>query len=95
MIFVDRQCPTCHGNGCEQCRGTGSVGTCDESNRNVPTPVQTEFGAALTAWRLIHNITFRDLSQLVGIPPGTLSEIESGRREPTEEQRRKIKEVMR
>ena len=95
MIFVDRQCPTCHGNGCEQCRGTGSVGTCDESNRNVPTPIPTEFGIAMRAWRLEHGMTFRELGAETGILPSVLSEIENGMREPTDEQRRTLKEIMR
>lgn len=95
MIFVDRQWPTCHGNGCDQCHETGSVGTCEESNRNVSTPVPTAFGDALRSWRLKHRMTFREMSAETGILPSVLSEIEIGRREPTEEQRRVLEEVMR
>lgn len=58
-----------------------------------PTP--TEFGLSLRAWRLEHGYTFRELSVIVGdITPGTLSEIEIGRREPTPEQRRRLEEIM-
>ena len=95
MIFIDRQCPACNGNGCEQCHGTGAVGSCDDSSQIVPTPVPTEFGEAFRAWRKEHGKTFRELSTETGILPSVLSEIEFGMREPTEEQLRRIKEIMR
>jgi len=62
---------------------------------DFPVPPPMPFGLQLRAWRLEHEYTFRQLSQLVGILPGTLSEIEIGRREPTEEQRKKIEEIIR
>ena len=95
MIFIDRQCSACNGNGCEQCHGTGTVGNCEEPGQIVPTPVPTEFDDALRTWRLKHGMTFRELGAETDIPPSVLSEIENGRRAPTEEQRRVLEEVMR
>lgn len=58
----------------------------------IPTP--TPFGNRLRDWRLRNNMTFSELSRLVGLSPGTLSEIEIGRREPTDEQRKLIQDIM-
>lgn len=58
----------------------------------VPTP--TTFGNRLREWRLHNNMTFSDLSRLVGLPPGALSEIEIGRRKPTDEQRNLLQNIM-
>ena len=95
MIFIDRQCSACNGNGCEQCQGTGTVGSCEEPGQSVPTPIPTEFGDGLRAWRLEHGKTFHELGAETDIPPSVLSEIEIGRREPTPEQRRVLEEIMR
>lgn len=94
MIFIDRQCPSCHGTGCEQCHGTGTAGSCEETDQQLTTPVPTEFGDALRAWRLKRGRTFRELGKEIGIPPSVLSEIEIGRREPTEEQRLALEDVV-
>ena len=100
MILIDCACPKCRGRGyvknkaCENCRGTGSVGgTIDMPGYQLPTP--TPFGIKLREWRLAMGYTFRLLSQNVGIKPGVLSEIENGRREPTEEERARLEEFMR
>ena len=113
MIFIDRQCPTCNGNGCEQCHGTGMIG--DVNMKDVPlwkhkegkiryahkkrgclTPLDIiTFGFPLKCWRIDRGYTFRELGAKTGIPPSVLSEIEIGRREPTEEQRRVLEEIMR
>jgi len=61
-------------------------------NYIIPTP--TPFGNLLREWRLHNNMTFSDLSRLVGLSPGTLSEIEIGRREPTDEQRNLLQDIM-
>lgn len=95
MIFIDRQCPTCHGHGCAKCHGTGMVGSVSGVDVATPTPDPDSFAERMRAWRLEHGRTFREVSTETGILPGTLSEIENGRREPTEEQRKKIEEFMR
>ena len=113
MIFIDRQCPACHGHGCAQCHGTGMIGCVNMKDmplwrhkegkirhahkmRGCLTPIDIiTFGFYLRCWRLDRGYTLRELSAKTGILPGTLSEIENGRREPTEEQRKKIEEFMR
>lgn len=96
MTFIECECPFCNGTGCTECNGTGIVGKMSgEELSKFLFPTPTEFGLSLRKWRLEQGYTFRQLSELVGISPGTLSEIENGRREPTDEQRKKIEEVMR
>ena len=94
LVFIDHQCPACRGKGCEMCSGTGSIGgSIDIPDISVPGP--TSFGRRLRAWRLAHGRTFRELSAETGILPSVLSGIEDGRRWPTEEQRKKIENLMR
>ena len=95
MIFIDRQCPTCHGEGCTDCHGTGMIGSVSGVDVHTPQPEPDSFAERMRAWRLKNGRTFRELSAETGILPGTLSEIENSRREPTEEQRKKIEELMR
>lgn len=111
MIFVDRQCPTCHGNGCEQCHGTGIIGCVNSiplwkhkdvkiryahKRKGGVTPLEIiSFGFTLRCWRLDRGYTFRELGAKTGILPSVLSEIENGMREPTDEQRRTLEEIMR
>lgn len=95
MIFIDRQCPDCHGEGCDQCHGTGMIGSMSDMPVSMSRPEPNSFAERMRAWRLAHGRTFRELSAETGILPGTLSEIENSRREPTEEQREKIEELMR
>ena len=92
MIFLDLQCLTCHGHGCAKCHGTGMVGSVIDVY--VPTPEPDSFAENLRAWRLKNGRTFRELSAETGILPGTLSEIENGRREPTLNQIIKLEELM-
>lgn len=101
MIFSDRLCTSCHGEGCELCHGTGIIGN-TETEQMKPEelmeflfPSPTEFGIYLREWRLSNGKTFRELSAETGITPGTLSEIEIGRREPTEGQRKIIEAIIR
>lgn len=95
MIFLDRQCPACHGKGCKECHGTGMIGGVSDMPVSMSRPEPNSFAERMREWRLEHGRTFRELSAETGILPGTLSEIENGRREPTEEQRKKIEEFMR
>lgn len=92
MIFLDRQCPTCHGHGCAKCHGTGMIG--DVRDVDVPTPEPDSFAENLRAWRLKNGRTFRELSAETGILPSVLSGIEDGRRMPTEEERKIIEEII-
>lgn len=95
MIFLDRRCPTCNGEGCERCHGTGMVGGVSDVHVTTPQQEPNSFSERMRAWRLEHGRTFRELSTETGILPGVLSEIEKGRREPTEEQRKRIENLMR
>ena len=45
MIFIDRQCPSCHGNGCTKCHGTGMIGSANDVH------VSTRRSRSLTALR--------------------------------------------
>lgn len=94
MIFIDRKCPACHGEGCAECHGTGMIGGVSGEYHVPKIPKPTEFSCTMRIWRLKNGCTFRELSTETGILPGTLSEIECGRRKPTEDQRIKIEEVM-
>lgn len=95
MIFLDRQCPFCHGEGCAECHDTGMIGSVSVVHVHTPHPEPNSFAERMRAWRLKNGRTFRELRAETGILPGTLSEIENSRREPTEEQRKKIEELMR
>ena len=95
MIYIDCQCHACHGKGCKQCHCTGMIGSVSGVDVHTPQPEPNSFAERMRAWRLAHGRTFRELSAETGVLPGTLSEIENGRREPTEEQRKKIEEIMR
>lgn len=95
MIFIDRQCPACHGKGCTTCHGTGMIGSVSGVDVPIPQPEPDGFAENMRAWRLERGRTFRELSTETGILPGTMSEIENGRREPTPEQRRNLEEIMR
>ena len=96
MIFIDRQCPACHGSGCDECHGTGMIGSVSGVDVVPPPPPKPQsFAGVLRVWRLKNGRTFREVSTETGILPGTLSEIENGRRELSEEQRKKIEELIR
>lgn len=95
MIFIDRQCPACHGSGCDECHGTGMIGSMSDVYVSTPRPEPNGFAERMRVWRLKHGRTFSELSAETGILPSALSGIEDGRRMPTEEQRKRIEEVMR
>lgn len=97
-------CSECHGTGI-----VGGVNMKDmplwkhkegkirhgHKKRGCLTPIDIiTFGFSLRCWRLDRGFTFSELSAKTGILPGTLSEIENGRREPTEEQRRILEELI-
>lgn len=94
MIFLDRQCSSCHGKGCKECHGTGMIGGVIGVDVHTPQPEPDSFAERMRTWRLERGRTFRELSAETGILPGTLSEIEIGRKEPTEEQRRILEELI-
>lgn len=95
MIFLDRQCPVCHSEGCTECHDTGMIGSVNDVHVSTPRPEPDDFAEGMRAWRLEHGRTYRELSAATGILPSVLSGIEDGRRAPTEEQRKKIENLMR
>lgn len=100
--FIDRKCPRCDGEGtlkaalpttfCPLCKGTGTVGTYQEVPSIEPHP--TPFSKLLRSIREREKITLRDLSRRFGMSPSRLSEIETGRTTPTDEEKNKIREWM-
>ena len=94
FIFIDERCPDCNGDGCEKCRGTGIVGHMEHSDKMIAGR-HTEFGERIRQWRLGNRLTFFEMGLLVGVLPGQLSEIENGRRKPSEQQRRAIEDLIR
>ena len=95
MIFIDRQCPTCHGEGCTDCHETGMIGRVSGVDVHTPQPEPDSFAERMRAWRLKNGRTFRELSAETGILPSVLSGIEDGRRMPTEEERAQLEDLMR
>lgn len=95
MIFLDRQCHACHGNGCDQCHGTGMIGSVSGVDVHTLRPEPNSFGEHMRAWRLEHGRTFRELSADTGILPSVLSRIEDGKRMPTEEERARLEKFIR
>lgn len=59
IVFVDRKCPACNGEGCEACDGTGIVGSVEE--REVPEVHPDGVAKALEKERLARGLNFRDL----------------------------------
>lgn len=59
IVFVDRKCEACNGEGCEACDGTGSVGSVEE--RDVPEVHPDGVSKALEKERLARGLSFRDL----------------------------------
>ena len=95
MIFIDRQCPFCHGEGCAECHGTGMIGSVSGVDVPMPQPEPDSFGERMRAWRLEHGRTFRELSADTGILPSVISRIEDGKRMPTEEERARLEKFIR
>ena len=94
MIFLDRQCPTCNGEGCERCHGTGMVGGVSDVHVTTPQQEPNSFSERMRTWRLEHGRTFRELSIETGILPSVISEIENGRREATQDERLRLEDCM-
>ena len=73
IVFVDRKCPACNGEGCEACDGTGSVGGIEE--REVPELHPDGVSRALDAWRIAKCIGFRELGERLGVSVARASEL--------------------
>ena len=88
MIFIDRQCPFCHGEGCAECHGTGMIGSVSGVDVPMPQPEPDSFGERMRAWRLEHGRTFRELSADTGILPSVFPGLRtaSGCRQKKKEQ---------
>lgn len=99
--FVDRTCPRCDGSGeiggfdglqtCPECHGTGLVGSYGEVP-DIPMNGDKEFGDLLRKTREQCKIGMYELAKEFGWSPVHLSNIETGREQPTETERRQIKE---
>lgn len=94
MIFIDRKCHHCNGDGCLYCNGTGTTGDVIPSH-DLSLPEPTDFGIKLKEWRLLSGVTLRELGAKTGILPSRLSDIETGIAHATREERGELKDVMR
>lgn len=94
MIFIDRKCHHCNGDGCLYCNGTGTTGDVIPSH-DLSLPEPTDFGIKLKKWRLLSGVTLREFCAKTGILPSRLSDIETGIVHATEEEIGKLNDVMR
>ncbi len=94
MIFIDRKCPHCNGEGCPCCNGTGTTGEVTPLH-DLSLPEPTDFGIKLKKWRLFSGATLRELGTKTDILPSRLSDIETGIAHATGEEMGKLNDVMR
>ena len=73
IVFVDRKCPACNGEGCEACDGIEAVGSIEE--REVPELRPDGVSKALDAWRIAKCIGFRELGERLGVSVARASEL--------------------
>lgn len=73
IVFVDRKCPACNGEGCEACDGTGYVGSVEE--REVPELHPDGVSRALDAWRIAKRVGFREIGERLGVSVARASEL--------------------
>lgn len=86
LVFVDRECSVCGGEGCDHCQGTGIQGECVEMP-DLILPEPSQWAKKLRAWRLAAELTLIELSILTGFGVGALSQLENSHREPTDAER--------
>lgn len=94
--FVDRKCAHCEGWGvvefgfkCPECHGTGIIGSY-EKVPDIPMNGDKEFGNLLRKTREKRKIGMDELAKLFGWSLVHLSDIETGREQPTEEEKQQI-----
>lgn len=73
IVFVDRKCPACGGDGCEACDGTGIVGSIEEREPVIFHP--DGVSKALDAWRTANRVGFRELGERLGVSVARASEL--------------------
>lgn len=73
IVFVDRKCPACSGEGCEACEGTGSVGSIEERDALESKP--DYLSKALCNWREKYGIGFKELGEDLGVSVARASEL--------------------
>lgn len=73
IVFIDRKCEACNGEGCEACEGTGSVGSVEEREPIVFHP--DGVSKALDAWRIANRVGFRELGERLGVSVARASEL--------------------
>ena len=88
--FVDRICQSCNGEGCKKCRFSGNIGSYEEvMDVDFLPEIQTIFGRNFRKWREKCRVSLRDAAQSCGLRVSSLSDIERGRREPSEAVRKR------
>lgn len=73
IVFIDRRCEACNGEGCEACDGTGIVGSIEE--REVQKVHPDGVSRALDDWRIAKCIGFRGLGERLGVSVARASEL--------------------
>ncbi len=87
LVFVDRECPICGGQGCDHCEGSGIHGECVE-RPDIRLPEPSRWARELRAWRLAAKLTLMELSVLTGLGVVVLSELENGLRDATDAEKK-------
>lgn len=82
FAFVNRLCPYCLGEGCEECDGFGMRGSYEEVP-DVPQDRPTVLGMQLFVTRLKRQVGFKQVAQMLGCTPSHVSAIERGREAAT------------
>lgn len=73
IVFIDRKCESCNGEGCEACEGTGSVGSIEERDALESKPCA--LAKALNRYLRARGIGFRALGEAMGVSAARASEL--------------------
>lgn len=73
IVFIDRKCPACGGEGCEACDGTGIVGSIEE--REVQEAKPDFMAKALCNWREKYGIGLKEIGEDLGVSVARASEL--------------------
>lgn len=93
LVFVDRECSVCAGEGCDHCQGTGVQGQCVEMP-DIRLPEPSPWARSLRKWRRAAGLTWKNLGEMAGIRVARLSELENGLREPTDAEKKVLDACM-